>query len=120
MRPRRHPTLWPPPDPGREAWRQVRAGLEGRTGPGVAQPWRDLRKLARKEPVTPDGTIYSSDIYAAAVTVYKNDRIADVIRVGDRPRHFKASTSVLERRAVRAAEQSQEAARHSRAEVAGG
>ena len=36
--------------------RQVRARLEGRAGPGIGQPWRDLRKLARKEPVTPDGT----------------------------------------------------------------
>lgn len=35
--------------------------------------------------VTPDGTIYASDIYAGAVTVFKNDRIVDVIRVGDRP-----------------------------------
>ena len=35
--------------------------------------------------VTPDGTIYASDIYAAAVTVFKNDRIVDVIRVGARP-----------------------------------
>jgi formate hydrogenlyase subunit 4 len=36
--------------------RQVRARLEGRAGQGVGQPWRDLRKLLRKEPVTPDGT----------------------------------------------------------------
>jgi formate hydrogenlyase subunit 4 len=36
--------------------RQVRARLEGRAGPGIGQPWRDLRKLLRKEPVTPDGT----------------------------------------------------------------
>jgi formate hydrogenlyase subunit 4 len=36
--------------------RQVRARLEGRAGAGVLQPWRDLRKLLRKEPVTPDGT----------------------------------------------------------------
>jgi formate hydrogenlyase subunit 4 len=36
--------------------RQVRARLEGRMGQGVAQPSRDLRKLLRKEPVTPDGT----------------------------------------------------------------
>ena len=36
--------------------RQVRARLEGRAGQGVAQPWRDLRKLLRKEPVTPAGT----------------------------------------------------------------
>ncbi|WP_424889325.1 respiratory chain complex I subunit 1 family protein [Streptomyces sp. XH2] len=36
--------------------RQVRALLEGRVGPGVTQPWRDLRKLLRKEAVTPAGT----------------------------------------------------------------
>lgn len=31
--------------------RQVRAKLEGRVGPGVWQPWRDVRKLLRKRPV---------------------------------------------------------------------
>lgn len=36
--------------------RQVRARLEGRVGPGIGQPWRDLRKLMRKRPVAPDGT----------------------------------------------------------------
>lgn len=36
--------------------RQVRARLEGRAGPGVLQPWRDLRKLLRREPATPTGT----------------------------------------------------------------
>ncbi|MEU6260853.1 NADH-quinone oxidoreductase subunit H [Streptomyces sp. NPDC047043] len=36
--------------------RQVRARLEGRTGAGVFQPWRDARKLLRKEPITPIGT----------------------------------------------------------------
>ena len=36
--------------------RQTRARLEGRAGPGIGQPWRDLRKLLRKEPVTPAGT----------------------------------------------------------------
>lgn len=36
--------------------RQVRARLEGRAGAGVLQPWRDLRKLMRKEPITPHGT----------------------------------------------------------------
>lgn len=36
--------------------RQVRARLEGRAGPGIAQPWRDLRKLMRKESITPSGT----------------------------------------------------------------
>ena len=36
--------------------RQVRAGLEGRAGAGVLQPWRDLRKLIRRQPATPIGT----------------------------------------------------------------
>ncbi|MEY9956675.1 formate hydrogenlyase subunit 4 [Streptacidiphilus sp. MAP5-52] len=36
--------------------RQVRAYLEGRAGAGVLQPWRDVRKLLRKEPITPTGT----------------------------------------------------------------
>jgi len=30
--------------------------MEGRVGAGVAQPWRDLRKLARRQPATPQGT----------------------------------------------------------------
>ncbi|SDR24051.1 Formate hydrogenlyase subunit 4 [Thermostaphylospora chromogena] len=36
--------------------RQVRARMEGRVGAGVLQPWRDLRKLLRKEPIAPHGT----------------------------------------------------------------
>jgi formate hydrogenlyase subunit 4 len=36
--------------------RQVRARMEGRAGAGALQPWRDLRKLARKQPLAPDGT----------------------------------------------------------------
>ncbi|MFC5182494.1 respiratory chain complex I subunit 1 family protein [Actinomadura harenae] len=36
--------------------RQVRARMEGRAGAGVWQPWRDLRKLLRKEAIAPDGT----------------------------------------------------------------
>ncbi len=36
--------------------RQVRAKLEGRAGAGIAQPWRDLRKLLRKQNITPAGT----------------------------------------------------------------
>jgi len=36
--------------------RQVRARMEGRAGAGVGQPWRDLRKLLRKEPITAAGT----------------------------------------------------------------
>jgi formate hydrogenlyase subunit 4 len=40
--------------------RQVRARLEGRVGAGVLQPWRDLRKLLAKEPLTADGTSWVS------------------------------------------------------------
>lgn len=36
--------------------RQVRNRLEGRVGPGVLQPWRDLRKLFAKEPLRAPGT----------------------------------------------------------------
>jgi formate hydrogenlyase subunit 4 len=36
--------------------RQIRAWTEGRAGAGVTQPWRDLRKLLRKESITPRGT----------------------------------------------------------------
>ncbi|WP_308169619.1 respiratory chain complex I subunit 1 family protein [Acrocarpospora catenulata] len=36
--------------------RQVRARLEGRAGAGLWQPWRDLRKLMRKQAITPAGT----------------------------------------------------------------
>ncbi len=43
--------------------RQVRARLEGRAGPGVGQPWRDLRKQLRKQPITPRGT---SEMFRAA------------------------------------------------------
>lgn len=43
--------------------RQIRARLEGRAGAGVLQPWRDLRKLARKQQVTPRGT---SEVFRAA------------------------------------------------------
>lgn len=36
--------------------RQARAVLEGRAGAGIAQPWRDIRKLLRKEPVAAEGS----------------------------------------------------------------
>lgn len=36
--------------------RQIKARTEGRVGPGVLQPWRDLRKLAGKQTITPRGT----------------------------------------------------------------
>jgi formate hydrogenlyase subunit 4 len=45
--------------------RQVRARLEGRAGAGLAQPWRDLRKQLRKEPISPGGTTI---IFTAAPT----------------------------------------------------
>lgn len=35
--------------------RAVRAGLEGRAGGRIVQPWRDIRKLIRKPPTSPDG-----------------------------------------------------------------
>jgi formate hydrogenlyase subunit 4 len=43
--------------------RQTRARLEGRAGPGIGQPWRDLRKLAGKERITPRGT---SEVFRVA------------------------------------------------------
>ena len=36
--------------------RQLRAVLEGRAGAGIGQPYRDLRKLLRKQPIRPRGT----------------------------------------------------------------
>ena len=46
--------------------RQVRARLEGRAGAGIGQPLRDLRKLLRKQQVTPLGT---TTVFALAPTV---------------------------------------------------
>jgi formate hydrogenlyase subunit 4 len=48
------------------AMRQVRARLEGRAGPGIGQPYRDLRKLAAKQAVKPVGTTI---VFAAAPAV---------------------------------------------------
>ncbi len=48
------------------AMRQVRAGSEGRSGGGVLQPWRDLRKQLRKQQITPDGTTV---VFAAAPAI---------------------------------------------------
>ena len=76
--------------------RQVRARLEGRAGAGVAQPWRDLRKLLRKEPITPDGTgwvfraapllLTATILVVAAVVPFATtssplDSVADLIAV---------------------------------------
>lgn len=38
--------------------RQVRARMEGRAGAGMGQPWRDLRKQLKKEPIAPDGSTW--------------------------------------------------------------
>jgi formate hydrogenlyase subunit 4 len=38
------------------AMRQLRSRLEGRAGAGILQPWRDLLKLLRKTPQSPEGT----------------------------------------------------------------
>lgn len=46
--------------------RQVRAGLEGRAGAGLVQPWRDLRKQWGREAIAPDG---SSWVFTAAPPV---------------------------------------------------
>jgi len=48
------------------AMRQVRSRLEGRVGAGVLQPWRDVRKLLRKETLRAEGT---GGILAAAPLV---------------------------------------------------
>ncbi len=76
--------------------RQVRARLEGRAGAGVLQPWRDLRKLFRRQPVTPVGTgwafriaplvlVATSLVVAAVVPLLSTasplDRAADLFAV---------------------------------------
>ncbi len=43
--------------------RQVRARVEGRAGPGIGQPVRDLRKLLHKQATRPEGT---SVVFVAA------------------------------------------------------
>lgn len=76
--------------------RQVRARMEGRAGAGVVQPWRDLRKLVRRPPSTPQGTgwpfrlaplvlVGTSLVLAAVVplvtTALPLDRAADLFAV---------------------------------------
>ncbi|KAA2265923.1 formate hydrogenlyase [Solihabitans fulvus] len=68
--------------------RQVRARLEGRAGPGVGQPWRDLRKLLRKEPITPRGT---SEVFRLAPLV-----LAATTLVAAAASPFLATTSALD------------------------
>jgi len=76
--------------------RQVRARMEGRAGAGVLQPWRDLRKLLRKEPIAPRGTsevfrlaplvLMSTTLVVAAAAPFLTtasplDEVADLIAV---------------------------------------
>lgn len=49
--------------------RQVRAGMEGRRGAGVMQPWRDVRKLLMKEPLRADGSSWMLWLAPAALMV---------------------------------------------------
>ena len=55
--------------------RTIRARLEGRAGPPIVQPWRDLRKLWTKERIAPEHTSW---IFLAGAAR------AGVERVGDR------------------------------------
>ena len=48
------------------AMRRVRSRLEGRAGPSVTQPWRDLRKLMDKQRFRPESTSW---VFAAAPLV---------------------------------------------------
>jgi len=76
--------------------RQVRARLEGRAGAGVLQPWRDLRKLLRKESIAPRGTsevfrlaplvLFATTLVVAAAAPFLTtasplDPVADLIAV---------------------------------------
>lgn len=47
--------------------RQVRARWEGRVGQGLLQPWRDLVKLARKEPLQASGSTVVAWVAPAVV-----------------------------------------------------
>ena len=46
--------------------RKVRARMEGRAGPAIVQPWRDLRKLLAKERIAPE---HSTWVFALAPLV---------------------------------------------------
>ncbi|GAA4711436.1 respiratory chain complex I subunit 1 family protein [Phytohabitans rumicis] len=76
--------------------RAVRARLEGRAGGRLVQPWRDLRKLLRKEPITPaDAGVFftaapvvlmATSVLVAAAAPYLSTRgplpgVADLIVV---------------------------------------
>jgi len=71
--------------------RQVRARLEGRAGAGLAQPWRDLSKQLRKEPIAPDG---STVVFTAAPAVVVSSTLLIAAAAP-----FVATTSPLDRTA---------------------
>ncbi len=48
------------------AIRRLKARMIGRTGPPIVQPWRDLARLLRKQPVVPDGTSWLFRVAPAA------------------------------------------------------
>jgi len=52
--------------------RHVRARLEGRAGGRVGQPWRDLRKLVRKQNIRPAGTTV---VFLAAPAVFAGSAV---------------------------------------------
>jgi formate hydrogenlyase subunit 4 len=58
--------------------RQARATMEGRAGAGVLQPWRDLVKLLRKEPMRADGTSW---LFVAAPLVVLASSLVVVVLV---------------------------------------
>ncbi|NKQ52477.1 formate hydrogenlyase [Amycolatopsis sp. K13G38] len=68
--------------------RQIRARLEGRAGPGVLQPWRDLRKLFGKEPIAPRGT---SEVFRYAPLVLMATTLVVVVVVP-----FVTATSAID------------------------
>ena len=64
--------------------RQVRARLEGRHGPGIGQPARDLRKLLGKQRLLPDGTtvVFRSAPAVVAATALLVAAISPLVTTG--------------------------------------
>jgi formate hydrogenlyase subunit 4 len=64
--------------------RQVRARLEGRRGAGIGQPWRDLRKLLRKQNIRPAGStwVFLAAPIAVLATTLVVAAVAPVLTVG--------------------------------------
>ncbi|WP_157117696.1 respiratory chain complex I subunit 1 family protein [Nocardia vaccinii] len=64
--------------------RQIRARAEGRAGPGVWQPWRDLRKQLRKQSITPTGTtlVFAAAPLVLAATTLVITAVAPLVATG--------------------------------------